>query len=149
MSFCSSASGRACLNDWDRPLSVQDILNFLLALRRAAVTAGGSVVLIMVVRESMPVPANFLLTCIQGTLPAILDCCEQFLLVVEGADSARSRLHAAFQPPRQSATRRPQVQFYDTLSAAFGQAQRLAPHEVLELQRRMLHHSSPPTGRST
>lgn len=149
MTFISSASARACLNEWDRPLAVNDVLNLLLALKRAAAAAGGPVILIMVVRESVPVPANFLLTCIQGTLPAILDCCEQLVIVVEGASAARVAFRAAFEPGRATATRRARPLVFETLSAAFAHAQRFAPHDVLELQRHILHQSSPPNGHWT
>jgi hypothetical protein len=134
MPFFSSASGRACLNDWDRPLTVDDILTLLLALKRAVAIAGSPVILIVVVRESVPVPANFLLTCIEGTLPALLDCCEQLLVVVEGTSFERALLRKAFQGSR-SATRRAPALIFDSLGTAFSHAQRFAPHDVLEVQR--------------
>lgn len=149
MTFISSASARACLNEWDRPLAVNDVLNLLLALKRAVAANGSPVVLILVVRESVPVPANFLLTCIQGTLPAILDCCEQLVVAVEGASAARAALRTAFQPTRSATTRRAPPLIFESLSGAFAHAQRFAPHDVLELQRQVLHQSSPPNGHWT
>jgi hypothetical protein len=146
MSFCSSASGRACLNEWDGPLAVNDILTFLLALKQASATAGCPVILIVVVRETVPVPANYLLTCIQGTLPAILDCCEQLVLVVEGASVERAPFRAAFQVARQLPARRAPTLVFELLNSAFVHAQRFAPHDVLELQRHVLHQSFPPNG---
>lgn len=149
MSFCSSASGRACLNEWDRPLAVTDILDFLFALKRAVASAKAPIVLIVVVRERVPVPPNFLLTCIQSALPAILDCCELLLLVVEGAGVERASLRSAFRLPRHAAARRTPTLLCESLSTAFAQAQRYAPHDVIELQRRALHQSFPPNGQRT
>ena len=149
MRFISSASGRACLNDWDRPLTVSDILNLLLALKQAVVTAGSPVILIVAVRESVPAPPTFLLDCLRGTLPAVLDCCEQLALVIEGTGTARDSLRAAFHAPRQEPTRRARPQMFETLGAAFTHTQRLAPHDVLELQRGALRPGSPPNGHST
>ena len=148
MSFISSASGRACFNDWDRPLAVSDILSLLLALKQAVAIAGSPVILIVAVRESVPAPATFLLNCIRGSLPAILDCCEQLALVIEGAGTEHDSLRAAFHTARrQEPTRRAQPKVFDTLSAAFTHVQSLAPNDVLELQRGVLRQSSPPEGR--
>jgi hypothetical protein len=147
MSFCSSASGHACLNDWDRPLAVSHILNLLLDLKRALAAASGPVILILVVRESVPVPAHYFLNCLQATLPAILDCCEQLLVVVEGAASDRAPIRAAFKTTRRTPTKHMSPQTFDSLSAAFAHAQPFAPHDVLELQRQAMHQSLPPSGR--
>ena len=148
MTFISSTMARACLNNWDQSLTVNDILDLLLALKRAVVTAGSPIVLIVVVREAVPVPQNFLLTCIQGTLPAILDCCERLVLVVEGSSVERLAFRSAFQVSRAAAARRaraPTVVF-ESLSTAFAHAQHFAPHDVLELQRQILHQFLSPNG---
>lgn len=149
MSFISSTMARACLNDWDRPLAVNDVLDLLIALKSALGTAGSPVVLIIVVRERVPVPPNFLITCIQSTLPAILGCCERLVLVVEGASADRVAFRTAFHANRAAAARRcraPTVVF-ETLSTAFAHAQHFAPHDVLELQRQVLHQSLSPNER--
>lgn len=44
VSVTSSTSGRACLVDWDRPIAVSDILQLLLAVKRAAATAGSAII---------------------------------------------------------------------------------------------------------
>jgi hypothetical protein len=144
MRFVTSVSGRACLSDWDHPLAVSDILNLLLSLKQAVAAAGDHVILLLVLREAVPTPAGFLLSCLQGTLPAILDCCEH--LVVEGASADRSSLRAAFQTTRRTATKRTPPQVFESLSAAFEHTQRYAPHDVLELQRQAMRQSLPPSG---
>jgi hypothetical protein len=146
MTFVSSVSGRACLNDWGHPLAVNDILNLLLSLKQAVATAGDHVILMLVLRETIPVPAGFLLKCIQGTLPAILDCCAHLVIVVEGLGSDRALLRAAFETTRQTPTKRTPPRVFDSLSAAFAYSQQFAPHDVLELQRHVLHQSFPPNG---
>lgn len=146
MSFCSSAAGYACLNDWHFPLAVSHILTLLLDLKRALTVAGGPVLLILVVRESVPAPADYFLRCLQATLPAILDCCEQLLIVVEGSTSDRAPIRAAFQTTRRTA-RQASLHIFDSLSAAFTHAQPFAPHDVLDLQRQAMHQSLPPSGR--
>lgn len=149
MRFCSSASGRACLLEWDRPLAVDDFLTLLLDLKRGRALAGKPLILVLVVRKQVPVPANYLLTCLQATLPAILDCCQELVVAIEGAGVDRSSLRAAFQNNRAGAPRRSPSFVFDTLSAAFAHAQRAAPHDVLELQRVVLRQSFPPQGHWT
>ena len=143
MSFVSSASGRACLSDWDTPLSVRDLLSLLFDLKETLALARGPLIVIIAIRETVPIPANYLLSCIRATLPAILACCEELAVAVEGTSAEYSPLRASFRsaPGRHATTR-----LFDSLSAAFAHTQRLAPHDVLELQRHVLHHSLPPNG---
>ena len=149
MRFFSSTSGRACLSDWDQPLSVDGVLSLLLAIKRAAATAGTPVILLVLVREAAPVPTGFLLNCLQGTLPAILDCCEQLALVVEGTGSERVAFGAALWTTARSARRRTRTQIFESLSTAFAYTQRFAPQDVIELQRRPLRQRPKPNGHST
>ncbi|HWZ91860.1 MAG TPA: hypothetical protein VNW92_23515, partial [Polyangiaceae bacterium] len=97
----------------------------------------------------VPVPADYLLSCLQSTLPAILNCCEELVVALEGASAERVQFRAAFQSPRPGSPRRASARVFDTLSAAFAHAQRAAPHDVLELQRIVLRQSFPPNGEST
>jgi hypothetical protein len=85
----------------------------------------------------VPTPTNYLLNCLQATLPAILDCCEQLLVVVEGSAGDRAPIHAAFQTTRRTPTKHVPPRTFDSLSAAFAYAQPFAPHDVLELQRHL------------
>jgi len=149
MGFCSSASGRACLLDWDKPLTVDDFFELLSNVKKVRALSGDPVLLIVVVRKQVPVPAHYLLSCLQATLPAILDCCQELVVAVEGVDSERATLRASFQTVRSGTKPRNSTRVFDTLSAAFAHAQRAAPHDVLELQRLALHQSSPPTGERT
>jgi hypothetical protein len=126
---------------------VSHILNLLLDLKRALGAASGPVILILVVRQSVPAPAHYFLNCLQATLPAILDCCEQFLVVVEGSASDRAPIRAAFQTTRRTPTKHIPPHMFDSLSAAFAHAQPFAPHDVLELQRHAMHQTLPPSGR--
>jgi len=144
MTFVSSASGRACLSDWDKPVSVSDLLTLLFDLRRTLAVAGSPIILIIVIREAVPVPANYLLTCIRSTLPAILACCEELAVAVEGTRTELTLFRASFLSSGAGPARHAPTQLFDTLSAAFAHTQRLAPHDVLELQRHVLHSSFPP-----
>lgn len=144
MSFCSSASGRACLLDWSRPLAVDDFLTLLLELKRVRALAGKPLILIVVVRKEVPAPAHHLLTCLQATLPPILDCCQELIVAVEGVGADRHPLRVAFQNARLGEVQRNRTFVFDTLSIAFAHAQRAAPHDVLELQRHVLRQSFPP-----
>jgi hypothetical protein len=125
---------------------VNDILNLLLSLKQAVAAAGDHVILVLVLRETIPIPAGFLIKCIQGTLPAILDCCEHLVVVIEGLGSDRALLRAAFETTRRTPTKRTPPRVFDSLSAAFAYTQQFAPHDVLELQRHVLHQSFPPSG---
>ena len=143
MGFISSSSGKACLNDWPHPLAVKDILELLLNLKRAVAAAGDHVILMLLIREVVPIPDAFLIKCIQGSLPAILGCCEHLVVVIEGNALERAPLKAAFDTDRRTASKRTPPRVFDSLSTAFAFTQPLAPHDVLELQRYALH-SFPP-----
>jgi len=147
MSFYSSESGRACLNDWDRPLTINHIVNLLLDLRRPLSGASIRVIAVIVVRESVPTPDDDWLNCLQASLPAILDCCEHLLVVIEGETSDRSSIRTALRTTRRTATKRTPPRTFDELSAAFSYAQPFAPHDVLELQRQTMRHSLSPCRR--
>jgi hypothetical protein len=111
MGFISSSSGKACVNDWQHPLAVRDILELLLDVKRAVAVAGDHVILMLVVRESLPVPEPFLIKCIQGSLPAILSCCEHLVVVIEGDGLERAPLKAAFDTDRRTASKRTHREF--------------------------------------
>jgi hypothetical protein len=145
MSFCASASRCACLNDWDGPLTVNHILNLLLDLKRTLAGANSRVILIIVFRESVPTPDDYLLDCLQGALPALLNCCEQLLVVVEGTTADRDSIRIAFQTTRRTPIKQTLPEMFDALGAAFTRAQAFAPHDVLELQRQALRESLLPS----
>jgi len=147
MSFYSSESGRACLNDWDRPLTINHIVNLLLDLRRPRSGAGIRVIAVIVVRESVPAPDNDWLSCLQASLPAILDCCEHLLVVIEGSTSDREAIRTAFRTTRRTSTKRTPPRTFDALGTAISYAQPFAPHDVLELQRQTIRHSLAPQRR--
>ena len=148
MQFHVSQSGRACLVDWNAPLTVSDLLALLQNLKRAPALAGTQVVLILVVRDAVPVPPNYLLSSLQAILPAILDSSHELVSVVEGAGAERTPFRSAFRATR-SLTRSRAPQMFETLSRAFAHAQRFAPHDVLELQRLLLRDSLPSIGQRT
>jgi hypothetical protein len=149
VTFITSASDRACLSNWGQPLAVSDILNLLLDLRRALAVAGSPVILILVIRQAVPLPAAFLLNSLQASVPAILDSCAQLVIVIEGAGIDRAPLRSVFQTTRRTVAKQTPPQIFDSLSAAFAHAQRFAPHDVLELQRLVLRQSFPPHGHRT
>ena len=145
MSFVSAASGRACLSDWDKPLSVSDLLTLLFDLKRTLAVAGGpTILLIILIRET--VPANCLMTCVRSTLPAILACCEELAVATEGTNTEHTLFRASLQSAGAGPARHAAAQLFDRLGAAFAHPQRLAPLAVLELQRHALHLSFPPNG---
>jgi hypothetical protein len=143
VNFVSSATGRACLNDWHRQVEVADILTLLSNLKRAAGISGGPAVLIVVVRKTVPVPTDYVLNSLQATLPAILNSCQELVIAVEGDGAERSSLRACFKNMRPGLSRRCAAQVFDSLGDAFAHAQRFAPHDVLELQRSPLPRSLP------
>jgi hypothetical protein len=146
MSFVSSASGRACLSDWGKPLSVSDLLTLLADLKRTLAVAGSPVILIVVVREAVPVPANDMLACIRATLPAIRAHCEELVVAIEGTSAEHPLFRASFQSVGAGPGRHAPTHLFGTLSGALAHTQRLAPHDVLELQRHMLHRDLPVAG---
>jgi hypothetical protein len=145
-SFGSSASDGACLSDWDKPLSVSDLLTLLFDLKRMLAVAGNpTMVVIIVIREAVPVAAS-VTTCIRSTLPAILACCECLAVVLEDTSARHNLLGASFQSAGAGKVHHAVPQLFDTLSAAFAHTQRLAPLAVLELQRHALRLSFPTNG---
>jgi hypothetical protein len=95
------------------------------------------------VRKDVPTPGNYLVRCLEATLPATLDGCQELVVALEGNESDRASLRAAFQTRRSGASMRTPTRLFDTLSAAFGHAQGAAPHDVLELQRLVMRRSFP------
>jgi len=145
MTFVTSDSGYACLNDWQRPLGVNDVLTLLLDLRTASENFRKPVLLLVRISESVPLPTHFVLSSIRGTVPALLRCCTELVVVVEGG-SERAALRAAFQDLKPGTAARSRTTMFETLGAAFAYAQRVAPHDVLDLQRHVLRQSYPPSG---
>lgn len=66
VTFITSGSGRACLSNWAQPLALTDILNLLLDLKQTVALAGGPLRLILVIGQTVPVPADFLLSSLQA-----------------------------------------------------------------------------------
>jgi len=135
MNFVASATGRACLNDWHLRVEVADILTLLSNLHEVAAATGRPAVLIVVVRKTVPMPANHILKSLQATLPAILDRCQELIIAVEGDGAERNSFRACLKSTPASPARRNRAQVFNSLSVAFAYAQRFAPHDVLELQR--------------
>ncbi|HET7544060.1 MAG TPA: hypothetical protein VFK05_29515 [Polyangiaceae bacterium] len=126
---------------------MSDLFALLANLKRTLAVAGNPLIVILVIRETVPVPASSLLASIRATLPAILACCEELVVAIEGNSSEHPRFGASFQIASAGPTRQRAPQMFNTLSAAFAHTQRLAPHDVLELQRHVLHLSFPPPAR--
>ena len=143
MPFYSSTSGRACLVDWETSLAVADILSLLANLKATSAAAGTRVILIVAVRKDVPALGNYLVRCLEATLPALLDGCQELVVALEGSENDRASLRAALQTRHPGATMRTPTRLFDTLSAAFGHAQSAAPHDVLELQRLVMRRSYP------
>lgn len=133
MTFSCSASGRACVNEWKGPIVIADLLNLLLALWRTA-ASDEKTLAIIIFRETVPLPPNFLLNCLQGALPVILDCCEQLIVVIEGSSTDREPLRTVFQRVTQG-TARPSPALFDSMDAAFTHALQFAPEDLFELSR--------------
>jgi len=129
--------------DWAGPLTVNDVLELLLAVKHAAATARRPVILVLNVNAPLRSLSDLLSNCFKSTLPALLDSCEALALVLERPSPGGNALCSALRGTRQSGMR---TQVFDSLSAAFLQYQRLAPYDVLELQRHVLRRSAPPTG---
>ena len=146
MTFITSATGRACLNDWHKRIEACDLLLLLADLKRTVAGKGRPAILIVVVRKTVPMPANSILSSLHATLPPILDWCQELAVAVEGGDAERNPLRSCFRNTRWTASLRNRALVFDSLSAAFAYAQRFAPHDVLELQRHVLHQHFAPNG---
>jgi hypothetical protein len=143
MWFYASTSGRACLIEWETSLAVSDIVSLLGHVKAAAATARARVILIVAVRKDVPRPGGYVVRCLEATLPAILDGCQELVVALEGNESDRASLRGAFQTRHSGATMRTPTRLFDTLGAAFGHAQSASPHDVLELQRLVMRRSFP------
>jgi hypothetical protein len=143
MSFVSSASGRACLNVWDKSLSVSELFTLLADLKRTLAVAGGPAILIIVIREAVPAPADDMLRCMRATLPAIRAYCEELVFAVEGTSAEHALLRASLQSEGAEPGRHGPSHLFGTLSASLAHMQRFAPHDVLELKRHLLHREFP------
>lgn len=149
MCFNSSASGRACLVQWDTSINVSSVFALLADLNRIRMNAGAPTMLILVTRSTVPLPPSHVLNSLRGALPALLNLCRELLVAIEGSSPDRTLLRAAFIDVGGPKGEHKLPKIFDTLSEAFAHAQGAAPHDVLELQRLVLRQSFPPYGQWT
>ena len=125
------------------------LFELLAELNHARVTAGRVTVLIISVHADVPPLPHSTMVALQSALRAIVDLCDHVCVALEETKHDRARLRAAFYDVDSGASERRLPLFFDSLDLAITYAQRFAPHDVLELQRRALRRSSPPNGQWT
>jgi hypothetical protein len=139
----SSVSGRACLIQWQNEITVTSIFALLGEIHRVRLLAGEPLIVILHIDSAIRTPGPHVLDSLKAGLASVIGVCDQLLVALEGESVDRLLLRAAFaNVATASITRGPRV--FASLHAALLHAQRFAPHDVLELQRRSMRDSLPP-----
>jgi hypothetical protein len=136
----SIVSGRVCMFVWDEPIVLDLIVRMLGKLTEVSREARVPLVAIVVVPQATSVPGANVRNALRGVLPAVLDRCQELLIVIEGDGRERHLMRAMFSltPSTRRGSRHPSTRFFAMLDDALAVAQRLAPHNTLAVQRALL-----------
>lgn len=134
--------GRVCLHEWDEPLLVDHVVTLLLDVREARRLQTRRPILILVIRGETLASAH-VRDVMSTAMPAILDGCEELVIVAAPADAQSSFLRAVVTGSS-TAHGRTTPRVFTSFDEALLHVQRIVPHDVLELQRRNLRRTFPP-----
>jgi hypothetical protein len=136
--------GRVCLHEWDEPLLVDHVVSLLLDVREAG--EGGTRPIVVLVIHPAAFAKGGGPEVLHTALPAILDGCVEFVVVACRADARSSALRPILRPSTPTYAGRKSPRHCESLDEALAYVQNIAPHDVLELRRRSLRRSMPPSG---
>ena len=135
-------SDRVVMVGWVGDVDTEDVLRLLHEISRARQRLGAPIVAILSIAEEASVTSASTRAALAGSLPRILSHCQKFLLALAPATLRQRLIRAFFLSHATSAAASSSVQLCDSLPEAIECAQRLAPQEVLELQRALLKQST-------
>lgn len=142
----STTSGRVCLHEWDEPLLVDHVVSLLVDIREVRHSQVKRPLVILVIRTAALASGNAS-DVLPTAMPAILDGCEQLIVVAEPADARGSLMRSLFTGSSAAPLGRTTPKLFTSLDEALLHVQRLVPHDVLDLQRQNLRRSFPPSGK--
>lgn len=140
MSLHISSSGRVCLCEFRGLITCSMVVGLLSYLKRTRDAGAGVALLILQLDSSAGTSITRAANPFVGALPAVRDCCQEFVLAVEGNSPETKQLSRILQggslPNSAQPGRTPRC--YATLDEAFSHGLALFPQNILELQRRRL-----------
>lgn len=128
-------SGQVCLAEWTEPLAVDHVVNLLVDLRETRQALRAPPLLVLAIRPIV-FAGDGPFEIIPTALPALLDSCSGLFLVLEALSRARA-VHALFGD-KGCRYGQPTPQIFASVDDALVAAQKIAPHDALELQRQNL-----------
>jgi hypothetical protein len=129
------ASGQVCLAEWSEPLTVEHVVNLLVDLREARQALRGPPLLVLAIR-AVVFAGDGPFEIIPTALPALLDSSSGLFVVLDALSRAQA-VRALFTATG-CRTARSALQIFASLDDALVAAQKVAPHDALELQRQTL-----------
>jgi len=126
-------------------LLVDHVVTLLVDIREARQAQPKRPLVILVIRTAALASGNAR-DVLPTAMPAILDGCEQLIIVVEPADARSSLMRSLFTGSGAAQLGRTTPKLFTSLEEALLHVQRIVPHDVLELQRKNLRRSFPPSG---
>jgi len=134
-------SRHSCLAQWVESVLLEDIVGLLDHVRRTKNAAAKDAVLVLVFPETVVTPITGVRDSFGATLPAIAINCSALFVAIEHRDARRDLFRSMFAGPARTRSIQPVI--CDTMQDAISQARRVAPQEVLDLQRAVLRRQFP------
>jgi hypothetical protein len=139
MSLHISSSGRVCLCEFNGSITCSMVVCLLTHLKRTRDAGAGVAFLILQLDSNAGVSIVRATNPFVWALPAVRDCCQEFVLAIDGHSPATKQLSRILDGDNLPLAQpgRP-LRCYATLDEAFSHGLALFPQNILELQRRRL-----------
>jgi hypothetical protein len=140
MSQPISAAGRVCICEWSGPVTVTMVVSLLSHLKRMRETQDRPLLLVLNLREASASSIVRSPNPFQNALPALWAFCQEIVIANEGGQAMISQLRRALcgSSTTPAALLARPICFFEAVDEAFGHAQGVFPHDVLELQRQRI-----------
>ena len=131
-------SDRVVMISWSHAIHAEDVLRLTSEVNRTRRLVGVPLVVILSIAKNTAVASLAVQAELVSCLPRILAQCQKLLVASEPGAVGHRLIRAFFLAHSVGGGAEPCLQLCDSLGQAFEYAQRVAPHEVLELQRGLL-----------
>ena len=137
---------RVVLVGWADPIDSEDVLDMTREIDRARQAPGGPLVAILSIDQDVALLSMRVRVLLVTSLPRILTWCSKFVLALSPTTLRHRFVRSFFLTQAADSRATERIQLCDSLPEAFEYAQRLAPQQVLRIQRQMLKHAAHPEG---
>ena len=135
------ARGQICLAEWVEPLTVEHVVSLLVDLREARQGLRAPPLLVLAIR-AVVFAGDRPFDIIPTALPVLRDSCSGLFIVLEALARAQA-VRALFADTGRGTAKSP-LQIFASLDEALVAAQKIAPHDALEIQRQNLRRQFRP-----